>query len=141
MNLSKSDKQRIIFSYEKFIKETVSDLKQRYNPEIESEDLFQEGIVGLLKAANDAANWQEFAVLVEPKIIAEIATAIQRDIKFWQIIKTLRQDFAAFLKTRAKLFRKLHRDPTIAELVKATGLPDFKVENLELIYKTALDYE
>ena len=95
---------------------------------VESEDLFQIGSIGLLKAIDkfDFAFDVKFSTYAVPMISGEIQRFLRDDgiIKVSRSLKELA--YKAFL-AREKLQERLNREPTLEELAK-----DMKVEKEEL---------
>lgn len=141
MKASRSEVERLVTSYKTFIESAVIECKNKSPSSLESEELFEEGVVGLLKAVEESSSWNEFSGRVEGKIRNEIETAIRMELHFVKLDQELREDFAEYRKVRAALFQKLHRSPTLKEIAAKTTLPREKLEGLENIYRAAIEYE
>ncbi|GEM_PF-2181161 len=141
MKISKSEAERLVISYKDFVEQIVSELKNKHPSPLESDELFQEGIGGLLKAVNESSSWKEFSGRVDKKICDEIETAIRVELYSARLGIDLRTDFVEYRKVRAALFKKLRRSPTLDEIAAKTTLPNEKLEGLENLYQTALGYE
>ena len=96
---------------------------------VESEDLFQIGSIGLLKAIDkfDFSYDVKFSTYAVPMISGEIQRFLRDDglIKVSRSLKEL--SYKAFL-AREKLQEKLQRDPTLEELAE-----DMAIEKEELV--------
>ena len=146
-NGDKSKAEQLVSDYKDFILEEAKRCKAKYQRkyevwcELSLDDLFAEGVVGLLQAVKDVGYWNKFSDCVRKMIKEKILAAIIREIDFKAFNSRLKEEFAAYRKVRARLFRKLRRSPTIAELVKATKFSSDKVEQLEKLHQIAMDYE
>lgn len=141
MKASKAEIERLVNSYGVFIETTAIECKNKSPSSLEPEELFEEGVVGLLKAVEESSSWSEFSGRVERKIRSEIEVAIRAELHFSKLGQDLREDFAEYRKVRAGLFQKLHRSPTLDEIVADTTLSREKLEGLENIYRSVIEYE
>ena len=141
MKISQSEAKRLVVSYEKFIRKTIKEFQNKCPPSLEPDDLFEEGIVGLLKAVDISSSWNEFSSRVENKIRDEVELAIRVELYSVKLGQDIGEDFAEYRKVLAMLFQQLHRSPTLDEIAAKTTLPNEKLEGLENLYRTALDYD
>jgi len=89
----------------------------------ESEDLFQLGCIGFLKAIDgfDSAFGTQFSTYAVPKIAGEIRRFL-RDDGSVKVSRALKEKAAKIAVCRDTLMQKLGRDPTVGELASETGL-------------------
>ena len=103
----------------------VHSLVKRYQGEYaESDDLFQVGCIGLLKALRnyDQSRGTAFATYAVPVIAGEIKMYLrgQGSVKYSRAMK---QTAGRVKKVRAALEQRLGRQPTLSELAKVCALP------------------
>ena len=96
--------------------------------DVDYEDLFQIGSIGLLKAARafDESKNIKFSTYAVSKIIGEIRTYI-RDTGPIKVSRSLKENKMKIVKARKALCYKLEREPTINEIAKATGIKESEV--------------
>ncbi len=89
----------------------------------ESEDLYQLGCLGFLKAVEgfDLAYGTQFSTYAVPKIAGEIRRFL-RDDGAIKVSRTLKEHSCAIKSTRSKLSNVFGREPTISEIAQHTGL-------------------
>ncbi len=135
-------KEKLIINY----KHLINSLTNRYkNSSVENEDLFQIGVIGLLKAVEnfDNKNFSNFSRYAIPCIVGEIKRHFRDstwDVKVPRYVKEL---YKPIEQTIEKLYIRLERSPTIDEISKEVGIDKERVlEVLELKsgYKT-LSYD
>lgn len=92
----------------------------------EQEDLFQIGVIGLLKAIDkfDLSRDLSFSTYAVPMIIGEIRRFL-RDDGMLHVSRQIKDNARKIAAAKELLNKKNHSDPTVEELVHATGLtPD-----------------
>ena len=96
--------------------------------DVDHEDLFQIGSIGLLKAARafDESKNIKFSTYAVSKIIGEIRTYI-RDTGPIKVSRSLKENKMKIVKARKALCYKLEREPTINEIAKAAGIKESEV--------------
>ena len=98
---------------------------------VESDDLFQLGCLGFIKAA-DGFNLQygtQFSTYAVPKIAGEIRRFL-RDDGAVKVSRGIKEQAAAIHTKRTKLMQLLGREPTVMELSRQTG---FSPEEIALV--------
>ena len=124
-------------------------VKRFHNRGVETEDLFQIGSIGLLKAVDkfDPAFDVKFSTYAIPMIIGEMKRFFRDDgmIKVSRAIKECRH---RVYQAREKIERESGREPTIQELSETLGIAAEEVAmalesavNVESIYKTVYQGE
>lgn len=90
----------------------------------ETEDLFQVGSIGLMKAIDkfDASFSVKFSTYAVPMITGEIRRFL-RDDGMIKVSRSLKESGAKMKQAREKLQAKFGREPTLQELSEETGLP------------------
>ena len=90
---------------------------------VESEDLFQIGCVGFLKAVEgfDESYGTQFSTYAVPKISGEIRRFL-RDDGAIKVSRTVKEQAAVVRNARNMLEQKLGRAPTVSELAEVTGM-------------------
>ena len=88
----------------------------------ETEDLYQLGCIGFLKAVDgfDLEFGTQFSTYAVPKIAGEIRRFL-RDDGAIKVSRTLKEQSACIKSMRNHLTSKLGREPTIAEIANQTG--------------------
>lgn len=107
---------------------------RRYNGRgVETEDLYQLGCIGFLKAVKgfDFAYGTQFSTYAVPKIAGEIRRFL-RDDGAVKVSRTLRERAQSIYCTREKLCVQLGREPTLSELAEETGLSAEEIAEAEL---------
>ena len=91
---------------------------------VDSEDLAQTGIIGLLKAIDnfDASFDVKFSTYAVPMIIGEIRRFL-RDDGIIKVSRTLKSQAYLGYKAREELSLELGREPTLVEISKKCGIP------------------
>ena len=89
----------------------------------ETEDLYQLGCLGFLKAVEgfDLAYGTQFSTYAVPKIAGEIRRFL-RDDGAVKVSRSIKERAASIKITRTQLTGELNREPTLSELAEATGL-------------------
>ena len=90
---------------------------------VEKEDLFQIGMIGLLKAIDyfDLTYEVRFSTYAVPMIAGEIRRFL-RDNGAVKVSRSIKDNRAIVNRTKEQLLEKLGREPTIREIVEAVGL-------------------
>ena len=88
----------------------------------ETEDLYQLGCIGFLKAVEgfDLAFGTQFSTYAVPKIAGEIRRFLRDDAAI-KVSRTLKEQAACIKSMRNHLTAKFGREPTIAEISQQTG--------------------
>ncbi|MCD7801661.1 MAG: sigma-70 family RNA polymerase sigma factor [Clostridiales bacterium] len=97
---------------------------QRYaNRGVETEDLFQLGCIGFLKAVDgyDPAYGTQFSTYAVPKIAGEIRRFL-RDDGTVKVSRGLKEQAQRIRNAREQLSARLGREPVLSELAAETGL-------------------
>ena len=100
---------------------------------VESEDLFQLGCVGFLKALQtfDTAYGTRFSTYAVPKISGEIRRFLRDDGPV-KVSRSLRERGLQIRAARDRLEQQLGREPKISELAAETGLQPEEIAETEL---------
>lgn len=98
----------------------------------ETEDLFQLGCIGFLKAVEgfDLEFGTQFSTYAVPKIAGEIRRFL-RDDGAIKVSRTLKEQAAVIKSMRNHLTATLGREPTIAEISEKTGLSSEEIAMAE----------
>lgn len=98
-------------------------LKRFTNRGHESEDLFQIGVIGLLKAIDkfDLSRELSFSTYAVPMIIGEIRRFL-RDDGMIHVSRQIKDNARKIAIVKEELKKNFNCDPTVEELKKATGL-------------------
>ena len=97
--------------------------KRYYGRGVESEDLYQLGCLGFLKAVRgfDLNYGTQFSTYAVPKIAGEIRRFL-RDDGVVKVSRTVKERSTAIRLAKERLSAQLGREPTLSELSTATGL-------------------
>ena len=97
--------------------------KRYYGRGVESEDLYQLGCLGFLKAVRgfDQSYGTQFSTYAVPKIAGEIRRFL-RDDGVVKVSRGVKERALAVRLARDRLYARLGREPTLSELSDATGL-------------------
>lgn len=98
-------------------------LKRFQNRGMEQEDLFQIGVIGLMKAIDkfDLSRELSFSTYAVPMIIGEIRRFL-RDDGMIHVSRQIKDNARKIAMVKEELKKNNNHDPTIEELVKVTGL-------------------
>ena len=90
---------------------------------VDSDDLYQLGCVGFLKAIEgfDEAYGTQFSTYAVPKISGEIRRFL-RDDGAIKVSRTIKEQAAVIRTARNDLEQRLNRAPTLSEIAEATGI-------------------
>ncbi len=99
---------------------------------VESDDLYQLGCLGFLKAVDgfDLQYGTQFSTYAVPKIAGEIRRFI-RDDGAVKVSRSIKEQAAQINVKRNKLIGLLGREPTIQELSAQTGIPTEEIAMIE----------
>ncbi|MBS5114442.1 MAG: sigma-70 family RNA polymerase sigma factor [Erysipelotrichaceae bacterium] len=107
----------------------VLSIVSRYSKRTDNmDDLFQIGVVGLIKAI-DHFNLEvdvQFSTYAVPLIIGEIKRYL-RDFSPIKISRTLRDHAYLIMSKKEEFMNKNHKEPSLDEVVKMTGLSEKEV--------------
>jgi len=100
---------------------------------VESDDLYQLGCLGFLKAVEgyDVSYGTQFSTYAVPKIAGEIRRFL-RDDGTLKVSRGLKEQAYAIKTVRNRLIHTLGREPTVSELAKHTGYTVEEVAEAEL---------
>lgn len=107
---------------------------RRYNGRgVETEDLYQLGCIGFLKAVKgfDLTYGTQFSTYAVPKIAGEIRRFL-RDDGSVKVGRSLREKGQTLFYTRERLRHTLGREPQLSELAQETGMTAEEVAAVEL---------
>lgn len=134
-------KRDMVIAYREFILATIVKVKKKYKCDLSPEDLFQEGVIGLLHAFDEARDAANFSSYARKKICEAIKGAAKAESDNTKFHEELRKEFFAYQKARTQLYRKLHRPPTIEEIYEVLRISRKRLERLEILYEVALKYD
>ena len=99
----------------------------------ETEDLYQLGCLGFLKAVNgfDFAYGTQFSTYAVPKVAGE-SRRFLRDDGMVKVSRGLKEQAAAVYRARAALTERLGREPVLSELSSETGLTPEEIASADL---------
>lgn len=112
---------------EEFVKQNtplvISIVNRFHKPRQISDDLFQIGCVGLMKALNhfDVTYGVKFSTYAVPIIMGEIKRYF-RDDGSMRISRSIKEGYLTMLKSKEKLFQQLHHEPTYQEIANDLGI-------------------
>ena len=109
---------------------------RRYNGRgVETEDLYQLGCIGFLKAVKgfDLTYGTQFSTYAVPKIAGEIRRFL-RDDGAIKVSRTLRERSQSIYSAREKLRVQLGREPVLSELAEETGCTAGRIVPLGAMY-------
>lgn len=108
-------------------------VRRYYGRGVESEDLYQLGCLGFLKAVRgfDTTYGTQFSTYAVPKIAGEIRRFL-RDSGAIKVGRSVREQSFVIYAARDRLRFELGREPTLSELSEATGLSSVDIAATEL---------
>lgn len=117
----KAAKDAVIMGNLRLVLSVVQRFASRGEP---MDDLFQVGVIGLIKAIEnfDIAQPVRFSTYGVPMIIGEIRRYL-RDGSKVKISRSMRDNAYRALTAREELMNKLQREPTVEEIAKQLDLP------------------
>lgn len=98
-------------------------VRRYYGRGVDSEDLYQLGCLGFLKAVRgfDPAYGCQFSTYAVPKIAGEIRRFL-RDDGAVKVSRTVKENAVTLKVARERLTQRLGREPTLSELSEETGM-------------------
>lgn len=98
-------------------------IRRYYGRGVETDDLYQLGCLGFLKAVRgfDTSYGTQFSTYAVPKIAGEVRRFL-RDDGAVKVSRTLKEQGLAIKMARSRLSGDLQREPTLSELSQALGL-------------------
>jgi len=108
-------------------------VKRYYGCGVDTEDLYQLGCIGLMKAIRgfDTEYGTQFSTYAVPKIAGEIRRFL-RDDGAIKVGRTIREKGQSIWSAREKLRHQLGREPTLSELSETTGIDAQEIAMVEL---------
>ena len=108
-------------------------VRRYYGRGVESDDLYQLGCLGFLKAVRgfDTAYGTQFSTYAVPKIAGEIRRFL-RDSGAIKVGRSVREQSFVIYAARDRLRFELGREPTLSELAEQTGLSAEEIASTEL---------
>lgn len=108
-------------------------VKRYYGCGVETDDLYQLGCIGFIKAVKgfDLTYGTQFSTYAVPKIAGEIRRFL-RDDGTLKVSRGLKEQAYAIKTVRNRLIHTLGREPTVSELAKHTGYTVEEVAEAEL---------
>lgn len=108
-------------------------VRRYYGRGVDTEDLYQLGCIGFLKAVKgfDLAYGTQFSTYAVPKIAGEIRRFL-RDDGTVKVSRTLRERAQSIYSARERLRTQLDREPALSELAAETGLSAEEIAEAEL---------
>lgn len=100
---------------------------------VETDDLYQLGCLGFLKAINgfDLNYGTQFSTYAVPKITGEIRRFL-RDDGAVKVSRGIKEQAAAIMTARNHLLQALGREPTVTEISRQTGLAPEEIAEAEV---------
>ena len=108
-------------------------VRRYYGCGVESDDLYQLGCIGFIKAVKgfDFAYGTQFSTYAVPKIAGEIRRFL-RDDGAIKVGRTIKEKGQLLWTTREKLRQQLGRDAHLSELADATGISVEEIATIDL---------
>ena len=108
-------------------------VKRYYGCGVETDDLYQLGCIGFIKAVKgfDLTYGTQFSTYAVPKITGEIRRFL-RDDGAIKVGRTLREKGQTLWSARERLRQRLGREPQLSELAGETGIPPEEIASIEL---------
>ncbi|MBR5572089.1 MAG: sigma-70 family RNA polymerase sigma factor [Oscillospiraceae bacterium] len=108
-------------------------VRRYYGCGVESDDLYQLGCIGFIKAVKgfDFAYGTQFSTYAVPKIAGEIRRFL-RDDGAIKVGRTIKEKGQLLWSTREKLRQQLGRDARLSELEEATGISAEEIATIDL---------
>lgn len=106
----------------------LSVIKRFHNYNENVDDLFQIGCIGLMKAIDnfDINVGVKFSTYAVPMIIGEIRRYL-RDNSSYRIPRSLRDTAYKAMQAKEELSKNSQKEPTLAEISKASGIPEEEI--------------
>lgn len=108
-------------------------VRRYYGCGVESDDLYQLGCIGFIKAVKgfDFAYGTQFSTYAVPKIAGEIRRFL-RDDGVIKVGRTIKEKGQLLWSAREKLRQQLGRDAHLSELAEATGISAEEIATIDL---------
>ena len=108
-------------------------VRRYYGCGVESDDLYQLGCIGFIKAVKgfDFAYGTQFSTYAVPKIAGEIRRFL-RDDGAIKVGRTIKEKGQLLWSAREKLRQQLGRDARLSELAEATGITVEEIATIDL---------
>ncbi|QNL45662.1 sigma-70 family RNA polymerase sigma factor [Oscillibacter hominis] len=108
-------------------------VRRYYGRGVESDDLYQLGCLGFLKAVRgfDFQYGTCFSTYAVPKIAGEIRRFL-RDDGAVKVCRSIREQGQMLYRERERLRRELGREPVLSELAEATGMRVEEIAQIDL---------
>lgn len=108
-------------------------VRRYYGCGVESDDLYQLGCIGFIKAVNgfDFTYGTQFSTYAVPKIAGEIRRFL-RDDGAIKVGRTIKEKGQLLWSAREKLRQQLGRDAYLSELAEATGITVEEIATIDL---------
>ncbi len=108
-------------------------VRRYYGCGVESEDLYQLGCIGFIKAVNgfDFTYGTQFSTYAVPKIAGEIRRFL-RDDGAIKVGRTIKEKGQLLWSAREKLRQQLGREAYLSELAEATGISVEEIATIDL---------
>ena len=108
-------------------------VRRYYGCGVESDDLYQLGCIGFIKAVKgfDFAYGTQFSTYAVPKIAGEIRRFL-RDDGALKVGRTIKEKGQLLWSAREKLRQQLGRDAHLSELAEATGISAEEIATIDL---------
>ena len=108
-------------------------VRRYYGRGVESDDLYQLGCLGFLKAVRgfDTEYGTQFSTYAVPKIAGEIRRFL-RDSGAIKVGRSVREQSFVIYGARDRMRFELGREPTLSELSEATGIGAEEIASIEL---------
>lgn len=104
-------------------------IRKYLNKGVEYDDLYQVGALALVQAVErfDPSRGYEFSSFATPTILGEIKKYFRDKQWSLKVPRRLKEISAKVQAARDDLYLETHRNPTIAEIAEATGLPQEQI--------------
>lgn len=112
------------------LKLVLSILKKYNNRTDNMDDLFQVGVIGLIKAIDnfDLEKEVKFSTYAVPMILGEVRRYL-RDSGSIRVARSIKDTAYRAMKIKEELTNTYGREPTVAEIAKKLDLPEYEVSN------------
>lgn len=112
------------------LKLVLSILKKYNNRTDNMDDLFQVGVIGLIKAIDnfDLTKEVKFSTYAVPMILGEVRRYL-RDSGSIRVARSTKDIAYRAMKTKEELTNRYGKEPTVAEIAKELNLPEYDVSN------------
>ena len=112
------------------LKLVLSILKKYNNRTDNMDDLFQVGVIGLIKAIDnfDLEKEVKFSTYAVPMILGEVRRYL-RDSGSIRVARSIKDIAYRAMKMKEELTNQYGKEPTVAEIAKQLGLSEYEVSN------------